>query len=79
MRGLFTKDVLSEIIEYLNPRGSGSTPPDLTLVLYNNPGKFVAKFIKVIRVNSVHVKYRKSTANSNGNNSNINLELQGSQ
>lgn len=73
---LFAEDDVSRRINNLPPQSLDSVSPNLPLVLYNNPNKFLSNFIKIIRVYSVHVNYKAST--SSGGNSSSNVGLQGS-
>jgi len=80
---LFAEDYVSKGINDLPPQSSGSVSPNLPLVLYHNPDKFLYKLIKTIRVHSVHVNY-KASISSSGTSSNgtslqvsLQLELQG--
>jgi len=47
----------------------GSVSPNLLLVLYHNPDKFLSKLIKTIRVHSVHYNYKASASSSEINSS----------
>jgi len=80
MRQLFVENDTPYEIQHPNPQSSSSVHPDLPLVLYNSPSKFVAKLLKVIHIHSVHVRYKTGfeTSNNSGNSSISNLGLQGS-
>ena len=75
MQRLFVEDDVSRRINDPPPQDSGSVSPNLPLVLYNNIDKFISKFIKMIRVHSVHVNY---IVTSSGGNNSSNTSLQGS-
>lgn len=68
-------------IHQSNPQSLGVFHLDLPSVLYNSPGKFISKLLKVIHVHSVHVRYKMGfgTSKSSGNRGISNLGLQGSQ
>ena len=63
------------------PRDIGSISPDLPLVPYYNPKKFVIKLAKEIRVHSMREKYKAifNIGSNKGTNSISNLGPQGSQ
>lgn len=53
IRRLFAEDDVSKGINDFPPLSSSSISPNLPLVLYHNPDKFLSKLIKTIRVHSV--------------------------
>ena len=60
IRRLIMEDDASKGINNLPPWSLGSVSPNLPLVLYHNPDKFLPNLIKNIKVHSVHANYKAS-------------------
>lgn len=74
IRRLFAQDDVSKGINDLPPRSSSGISPNLPLVLYHNPDKFLNKLITTIRVHSVHSNYKASASSSGTSNSGTNMQ-----
>lgn len=74
IRRLFVENDASNGINDSPYQSSGSISPNLPLILYHNPDKFLTYLIETIRVHSVHANYKASVSSSGTSNSGTNLQ-----